>query len=178
VVNGKPKDIWLRNGHLLVECKSFDIGSTFNKIFSSPEIPTLGPEDDERTFTHPFRLLGPFGISPPIGVSEYYRFMRNALEEKQHQMESGRCNILAFNPDPFGRSVSGLRAPLLKVLQEETNKFISAFLVVGHSPNSEETLKSRSLWLDVDLICNPTAVVAVPEDLVDQLAGRGIIELH
>ena len=42
MVHGKPKDIWLRNGHLLVECKSFDIRSTFRKIFSSQN-PTLGP---------------------------------------------------------------------------------------------------------------------------------------
>ena len=176
VINGKPKDIWLRGGSLLIECKSFDISSTFRKILFSQD-PTLGPEDDERTFTLRLRRLGYSGLSSPIGISEEYRFVRNAIEEKYHQMETGRCNVLAFNLDPFGRSANGLRPPLLKILQEEGRKLISAFLVLGRRSDSNKTLKSRSFGFDVDLVCNPTAAVVVPEDLVEQLEGRGSIEL-
>jgi hypothetical protein len=173
-VDSIPRDISLREGQVLVECKSFDITSTLRKVFSSPD-PTLGPDDDERVFTHRFRLLGPFGMSPAIGVSESYRFLQNAIEEKRHQLRAGQCNILAFNPGPFGRDARSLRPALLTVLQGDRNRAISALLALDRGSDSEDTMKSRAFTFNVGFVENAAAPVPVPPNLVARLASSTIV---
>jgi hypothetical protein len=175
VVNGIPRDIVLRQGQVHVECRSFDIASTVRKVFSSAD-PVLGPDDDERAFVRRFRLLGPFGMSPAIGVSELYRFVQNAIEEKRHQVRAGHCNISAFNSGPFGRDAQLLRPALLALLRDDDrNRPISAFLAIDRGSDSDETIKSRVFRFDVCFVENPESPAAVPSDLVTRLATSPIV---
>jgi hypothetical protein len=65
-IKGQPKDILLRSGSVIFECKSFDMHSTLQKIFSG-KVP-LQVGENITGFTKRIRTIGPFGMSELLAL--------------------------------------------------------------------------------------------------------------
>jgi hypothetical protein len=139
-------------------------------------------DEDEDVFLRRLRTIGPFGVSPAFGYDEAAKLFSGGIEEKLGQLIPGRCNILAFNRDPFTKRADVLRRALARVFDEDQRgeqhyARISAFLVLELEPI--EALTSRAFVLSVDLVRNPSARdgAAVPDDLAARLEGPKTLTL-
>jgi hypothetical protein len=183
-INGIPKDIFLRNETIHIECKSFGGGKEFEKVVNQfmktgkvPEIKTEYPKGFNRTYiliSSVDNLLGK-PLFPPFEVNEFPRFLSNGVEKKYRQLLDGVCNIIAFNSSYFGND-HGIRYPILDLLQSGNYPLISGFLVIDSAMNLSDNLLGSVC--STDLIENPFADVKIPQDLSHALKQQIRIALR
>jgi hypothetical protein len=185
-VNGTPKDILLREGQVIVECKSFTVGDRFNDIISrclNRGIDPIVSPDAPPAFTRSVGFLGFLPGRPEyfsIQVNEFPRFLANGLMEKKKQVVPGRCNILALDTREFTNDPRKLRGPIASILDSEEFEEVAAVLSVQGLPFGPEDYTKRGLSYLADLVESPRFVSTkrenrVPADLAERICGTYFI---
>ena len=138
-VEGFPKDVYLTDHKLIVECKSFDFGgrqkTRLDKFLRTGKVEDE-PSGEPKGFT-----TGVFLWPPPPGLparwvltDNYKRFISNALAEKNKQLVDGHCNIIAVSTERIAHNQAEIEERVKRLLESGAYPRVSGFLLVELQP--------------------------------------------
>lgn len=169
-IDGIPKDILIRDGNIHIECRSFRgseaSSKALTKLLLRGETPSI-KSDNHDGFTVSYGVITSIPSWPPnpsYTINEYQRFFEKAIDKKQRQLLSGKCNLITFNSDLFVGNIQSFRSTLTNLLHSYPR--ISGLLVIRKEHKLPgDPFKLLGSAYEFELLANEQAEIPIPLDV-------------